>query len=122
MKKKLFFTVCLIVWLLVLKSNLAIAQWNLAGNNLAGTEKLGSINNFPVRFFANNTQRMTLSATGKLGIGTVGPEAYLHISRGSAGFIVADANSTLIVESSLDNFISLLAPVLKGMLFYLAAH
>jgi hypothetical protein len=63
---------------------------------------------------------MTLSTAGNLGIGTPAPEAYLHILRGSAGAVVADANSTLIVESSLDNFISLLAQVLRKMLFYLA--
>ncbi|CAN5739419.1 hypothetical protein BH10BAC2_BH10BAC2_35270 [soil metagenome] len=113
MKKRLSIILLIIAGLSALKPNLAIAQWNLAGNTLTGTEKLGSINNFPIRFYTNNTQRMTLSALGKLGIGTVAPEAYLHILRGSAGAIVADANSTLIVESSLDNFISLLAPSTK---------
>ncbi|MEP6846715.1 MAG: hypothetical protein ABI861_11950, partial [Panacibacter sp.] len=114
MKKKLPIILLITVGILVLKPNLTFAQsgqWKLAGNTLAGTEKLGSINNFPIRFYTNNTQRMTLSALGKLGIGTAAPEAYLHILRGSAGRnIIADINSTLIVESSLDNFISLLTP------------
>lgn len=113
MKKKLPF-VLLIIGLSVVTTNQAFTQtWNLAGNTLRGTEKLGSTNNSPIRFFTNNTQRMTLSTSGKLGIGTIAPEAYLHVLRGSAGEIVADAYSTLIVESSLDNFISLLAPSTK---------
>lgn len=40
--------------------------WALAGNTLAGTEKLGSVNGQPVRFFASNAERMRLLANGQL--------------------------------------------------------
>jgi hypothetical protein len=43
--------------------------WMLAGNTLAGTEKLGSINAQPVRFFANNTERMRLLSNGNFLVG-----------------------------------------------------
>ncbi|CAN5739065.1 hypothetical protein BH10BAC2_BH10BAC2_35250 [soil metagenome] len=112
MKKKLPIFLLITVGILVLKTNLTFAQsgqWKLAGNTLAGTEKLGSINNFPIRFYTNNAQRMTLTPAGYLGIGTTLPEANLHILRGRAALITADSNSTLVVESAQDNFISLLA-------------
>lgn len=41
-------------------------QWKLAGNALAGTEKLGSTNNFGVDFFTNNVKRMSLTNKGNL--------------------------------------------------------
>lgn len=37
--------------------------WMLAGNTLGGTEKLGSLNGQPVRFFSNNVQRMQINGT-----------------------------------------------------------
>jgi hypothetical protein len=50
-------------------------SWKLAGNNLAGTEKLGSKNNFDVKFVSNNRVRMTVKADGRIGFGTTNPLA-----------------------------------------------
>jgi hypothetical protein len=47
--------------------------WKLAGNNLVGTEKLGSKNNFDVNLISNNATRMTIKADGKIGFGTTNP-------------------------------------------------
>jgi hypothetical protein len=85
-------------------------QWKLAGNSLNGTQKLGSTNNSSVNFVTNNTTRMTLSAAGNLGIGTNGPEANLHVVRGSAGIVTGFLNAPLIVENSTHSYINLLAP------------
>jgi hypothetical protein len=97
---------------LLVLSQLVLAQtgsWNLAGNSLTGTEKIGSKNSFPVNFITNDLQRMTLSTSGNLGIGIKAPKAKLHVFKGSSGVTPA-TNSNLIVESNSSNFISLLIP------------
>lgn len=53
--------------------------WALTGNTLAGTEKFGSINNYPVKFYTNNTERFRISETGNVGIGASNPTSNLHI-------------------------------------------
>src|SRR5215218_2338387 len=88
-------------------------SWKLAGNSLAGTEKLGSTNEKPVRFFSNNIQRMTLTSSGRLGIGTVAPNAPLHIALGNPGFS-SIAGVTIVTESITDNAINILAPSTKN--------
>lgn|GEM_PF-3132008 len=55
-------------------------NWKLAGNNLTGTEKLGSTNNQDVRFISNNVVNGVLSKTGFWGLGTAAPSAKLHIN------------------------------------------
>jgi endosialidase-like protein len=56
---------------------------------------------------------------GNTGIGTIFPEANLHVFRGSAGTITAQPNAPLVVENSTDNYINLLAPSAnkRGILF-----
>ncbi len=110
------------VLLLTVLQQISIGQtgsWKLAGNSLAGTERLGSKNNFPINFITNNSTRMSLTGTGLLGIGTTAPEGNLHIFRGSAGSITANPNALLVVENSADNFINLLTPsnIKSGVLF-----
>ncbi len=48
-------------------------QWITAGNNLAGGEKLGSLNNQSLNFYTNNSQRMKLDSLGRLGLGITTP-------------------------------------------------
>ena len=49
-----------VIWVEQLGTN---NGWALAGNTLAGTEKLGSLNAQPVRFFCNNIERFRLNPT-----------------------------------------------------------
>src|SRR5215217_2174442 len=84
-------------------------NWAKAGNSLNGTEKLGSTNGQPVRFFSKNLQRMTLDTNGRLGIGTAKPVVLLHVFRGSAG-ITPNLDATIATERNADNFINILAP------------
>lgn len=58
-------------------------QWKLAGNNLTGTEKLGSTNNQDVRFLSNNVVNGVLTKSGTWGFGTTSPSAKLHINSAS---------------------------------------
>ncbi|CAN5916252.1 hypothetical protein BH11BAC7_BH11BAC7_10650 [soil metagenome] len=52
--------------------------WLLAGNTLAGTEKLGSINSQPVKLFSANTERMRITngANGEIVLNQPGASAY----------------------------------------------
>ena len=97
---------------LIILSQLVFAQtgqWKLAGNKLTGSERFGSTNNFPLRFIVDNSQRMTLTAGGQLGVGTVTPLATLHVVKGFSNTKPL-INSTIVTENSSDNFINLLAP------------
>lgn len=49
--------------------------WGLAGNTLAGTELMGSLNPQPVRFFSNSAERMRIMSTGEVVVGNTAPFA-----------------------------------------------
>ena len=99
--------------------NAQTGSWKLAGNNLAGTEKLGSTNNAALKFFTSNKTRMTLTGTGSLGINTSAPKAILHVFKGSAGTIADFSSPSLVVENSTNNYINLRSPNVSesGILF-----
>src|SRR6478752_3743178 len=69
-------------------------NWKLAGNNIAGTEKLGTRNKFDLNIVTDNTTRMTVRANGRVGIGTTNPNVKLHVTGGaptaltSGGYLV----------------------------------
>lgn len=94
--KKIFISVGILVASFVfLNEKLPAQSWLLAGNNLAGNEKLGSLNNFDLRIFTDNIRRMTVKGTtgnGRVGIGpnTTNPVARLDINTpaGEDGFRV----------------------------------
>jgi hypothetical protein len=64
-----------VIWVEQLGTN---NGWALTGNTLAGTEKLGSLNAQPVRFFSNNTERMRLTSAGLFGFYTAAPTTWFH--------------------------------------------
>jgi hypothetical protein len=59
---------------LVLSENLpgssANTAWLYGGNNVSSLQNLGTTSNFDLPFITNNTQKMRLTKTGNLGIGT----------------------------------------------------
>ncbi|MDP5199136.1 tail fiber domain-containing protein, partial [Flavobacterium sp. DG2-3] len=57
----------------------AATGWGLAGNTGTATSFLGTTGNFALRFRSNNTEKMTLSTDGKLGIGTTTPASFLEV-------------------------------------------
>jgi len=93
-------------------------QWKLAGNNLNGTQKLGSTNNFSLDFITNNVKRMSLTNAGNVGIGTTAPLSRLHVQTGGSG-ITPFFQSIITVENSSNSYINLLAPKANetGILF-----
>ena len=55
--------------------------WSLAGNsNATSTSKLGTTNAIILRIVTNNLERMRVSTSGNVGIGTTGPSGKLHIN------------------------------------------
>ena len=64
-------------WIILLGST---GGWSLAGNSLTGTEFFGSTNNQPVKLYSNSIERMRISGSGKVGIGTTSPQWYLDIA------------------------------------------
>ncbi|MCU0434408.1 MAG: hypothetical protein MUC87_13225 [Bacteroidia bacterium] len=50
-------------------------NWRLAGNTLAGTEFIGSINAQPVLFYSNNAERMRILSSGQIGVNNTAPPA-----------------------------------------------
>jgi len=73
-------------------------SWKLAGNNLTGTEKLGSLNNTDLQIVTNNTTRLFVRRSGYVGIGTSLPLQKLHVVGASVL-----ANSTTIDPESYIN-------------------
>lgn len=72
--------------------------WSLAGNsNVTSSSKFGTTNNYSLRFYTNNTQRMIInSAAGFVGIGTTAPTERLHVNSaiGANAFRVQVGGST----------------------------
>ncbi len=115
MKKNLIILSLILTIFIFLNEKLTAQDWHVAGNNLAGGEKLGSLNNFDLRIFTDNIQRMRVRGTtgnGFVGIGNnfSSPENTLHVFKGSAGAVTAHVNAPLVVENSTHCYLNLLAP------------
>jgi cytoskeletal protein CcmA (bactofilin family) len=55
------------------------SAWALTGNSITGTEFLGTTNAQPLVIRTDNTERMRITATGNVGIGTSTPAATLDV-------------------------------------------
>lgn len=58
--------------------------WSTAGNALAAGNFLGSTNNFPLIFKANNVERMRILTSGWVGMGVANPGVQLHVKSANA--------------------------------------
>ncbi|QMU30464.1 beta strand repeat-containing protein [Adhaeribacter radiodurans] len=85
-------------------------NWALGGNNLAGIKTLGTTTNFDLPFITNNTEKMRISATGNVGIGSTtfdatNPEKLL-VNTGtttSVNAIVARGNINKYFQTNIQN-------------------
>jgi len=79
--------------------------WSLTGNSITGTEFLGTTNNQPLVIRTNNTERMRITATGNVGIGTATPTTALHVVAASnplrlQGVQVSTQDTALVIDAN----------------------
>jgi len=71
---------------------------NHAGNAFWDVTYINSNNNFTLDY--NDSVKLTLKSTGKIGIGIDDPDSLLHVHNGSAGSIAASSAANITIESS----------------------
>lgn len=74
--------------------------------------------NAPLLFGTNNTTRLVIDETGKVGIGTFTPAKTFHVSAGLSG-VTPNASSTVFIESNTNNYLNLATTNIaeQGVLF-----
>lgn len=67
--------------------------WELTGNAAGPNDFLGTTNNEPLEIRTNNTERMRIDPTGRIGIGTNSPQNQLHVGPGSSSIVPSRVNA-----------------------------
>jgi hypothetical protein len=89
----------------------ASANWIFDGGNSKGAEiVIGTNDEHALSFETNNSTRVVIASSGKVGINESSPEAKLHVSDGSAGSVTAPTSSVSVFESAGNAYVSLLSP------------
>lgn len=82
--KKTLLTVVILTTIIGLQAQ---TPWYITGNNIIPpafqTCFIGTTNSYPLRFRTNGTDRMFISTTGDVGIGTISPKQMLHVVDGN---------------------------------------
>jgi hypothetical protein len=64
--------------------------WLLGGNSLTSVQTLGTLSSHDLPIITNNTERMRVTATGNVGIGTANPTERLQVSDGNVAITNTD--------------------------------
>lgn len=89
-------------WYQITASAPTLPAWALAANALAGGEKFGSTNNFPINIYVNNVKVAEFFTTGNLGLNTAG------VDSGDRLTVTGDirtTNSLKVVQNSVTTVI-----------------
>lgn len=81
-------------------------NWSQGGNSVPSLKTLGTINNYDLPFITNNTEKMRLTSSGRLGVGTstfdaTNPEKLLVDAGTTSSFNVISG------KGSIDNYLQL---------------
>ena len=79
-----------------------VKLWKANGNYLTPDCFLGSTNQMPLRMFTHNAERMRISASGAVGIGTPAPAALLHMYAAGGPAILRLETGNPLAESGLE--------------------
>jgi hypothetical protein len=81
MKAKLFFVAAIALTAIINNQKLKAQSWLLNGNsNAAGSSKLGTLNNVPLKIYTNDSERVRITNNGNVGIGTNAPTEALQVA------------------------------------------
>jgi hypothetical protein len=82
------------------------STWILDGNNVASARSIGTTSNFDLPFITNNTEKMRITATGNVGIGTTPTDEKLLVNAGTTIQTAISATGTLddFLEINVQNF------------------
>jgi hypothetical protein len=80
--KKIFLSItALFSFIVIVNAQNTSPYWSLAGNsNATSSSKLGTTNAINLRLFTNNLERMRITTSGLVGIGTTSPIDKLHVN------------------------------------------
>ena len=78
------------------------SAWALTGNNSISSNFIGTTNNISLPFRTNNTQRMVISSTGEVGIGTATPAQLLDVN-GSGEFGATGTTGKINISNTVGN-------------------
>jgi hypothetical protein len=87
-------------------SSVSSASWSQNGNSVAALKSIGTISNYSLPFITNNTEKMRLTSTGNLGVGT----STFNVTNPEKLLVDAGTTSSVNVISgkgSLDNYLQL---------------
>lgn len=79
-------------------------------NDTSSTGYIGYDNSNSMEFWTNNTEKVTITSGGKVGIGTNSPDQTLHVHNGSAGSVSSASSAVITVENDADAYIQFLTP------------
>lgn len=81
-------------------------SWTQGGNSVASIKKMGTISNYDLPFITNNTEKMRLTTTGNMGIGT----SIFNVANPEKLLVDAGATSSvnaIVGKGSIDSYLQL---------------